>query len=63
MKKIRSLLLALVLCLGLTIPAIASDMGAVGSYTTVSAGDGMTAAIKSDGSLWMWGGQQQLPTW
>ena len=55
MKKILSLLLTLVLCFGLTVPAMASDTGAVGSYTTVSAGGGMTAAIKSDNSLWMWG--------
>lgn len=39
-----------------TLPAGARDMGKVGEYQTISAGDqGYTAAIKEDGSLWTWG--------
>ena len=55
MKKLLSLALTLLLSLGLSVPSSASDMGVVGSYTTVSTGSGITAAIKSDNSLWMWG--------
>lgn len=51
MKKLLSLALALALCLGLTVPALAADHG----IFSMSA-DGLTsAAIKEDGSLWMWG--------
>ena len=51
MKKLLSLALSLVLCLGLAIPAAASDIGTVGSYTTITTASGNTAAIKADGSL------------
>lgn len=55
MKKALSLVLALVLCLGLAVPAAADDTGTVGSYTTITTVAGVTAAVKADGSLWMWG--------
>lgn len=55
MKKTLSLVLALVLCLGLAVPAAANDTGAVGSYTMITTVAGVTAAVKADGSLWMWG--------
>lgn len=55
MKKTLSLVLALVLCLGLAVPAAADDTGTVGSYTTITTVAGVTAAVKADGSLWMWG--------
>lgn len=55
MKKLFSLALSLVLCLGLAMPAAAGDIGTVGSYTTITTASGNTAAIKADDSLWMWG--------
>lgn len=54
-KKFLSLALALVLCLGLSLPAAASDMGKVGTYTTISAGHSHTGAVDQSGTLWMWG--------
>ena len=54
-KNILSLALALVLCLGLSLPAAAFDTGKVGTYTTISAGVMYTGAIDQNGSLWMWG--------
>lgn len=54
-KKFLSLALALVLCLGLSLPAAAFDMGKAGTYNTVSAGSSHTGAIDQNGSLWMWG--------
>ena len=37
------------------LPAAAVDMGKVGEFQTISAGEERTAAIKPDGSLWVWG--------
>ena len=54
-KKFLSLALALVLCLGLTLPAAAFDMGKAGTYNTVSTAVLHTGAIDQNGSLWMWG--------
>lgn len=54
MKKLLSLALALALCLGLAIPAGAIDAGAPGTAVICTNGS-VSAAIKSDGSLWMWG--------
>ena len=51
MKKPLSLTLAMMLCLGLVLPAAAKDTQAVKSYTTISE----EAYITNDGSLWMWG--------
>ena len=53
MKKLLSLMLALALCLGLALPASAINAAISGSYSTVSSGGAMTAAIRTDGSLWM----------
>lgn len=55
MKKLLSLALALVLCLGLAVPAGAVDTAVVGTYNTISTGGNNTAAVTADGSLWMWG--------
>lgn len=54
-KKFLSLALALILCLGLSLPAAASDMGKVGTYPTISAGLSHTGAVDQNGTLWMWG--------
>ena len=54
MKRICALLLTLTLCVGLTLPVGASGAGSWGGVT-VSTGDKTTAAIQSDGSLWMGG--------
>lgn len=54
-KKFLSLALALVLCLGLSLPAAAFDMGKAGTYNTVSTAVLHTGAIDQNGSLWMWG--------
>lgn len=55
MKKLLSLALAMLLCLGLALPAAAYDVGTVGSHTTFFADLGATAAIDPDGTLWAWG--------
>ena len=55
MKKLLTFMLALVLCLGLALPAAAYDVGTVGSPTTFFADLGATAAIDPDGTLWAWG--------
>ena len=53
MKKLLSLAMALLLCLGLALPAAASDTVAVETPTTISVG-GIVAVVRSDGSLWIW---------
>lgn len=60
MKKLFSLALALALGLGMTLPAAASNTAVLGSYTTVSSGGFITAAIRTDGSLWMWGDASRI---
>lgn len=55
MKKLISLVLAIWLCISLCVPALAHDTGTVGIVTTISSAGDRTAAITSDGSLWMWG--------
>lgn len=54
-KQILPALLALVLCMGLCVPALAYDAGKPGTCNVVSAGGGHTAAVDSGGSLWTWG--------
>ncbi len=60
MKKILSLVIAIALCLSLSLPVFANDTGISSLTTTVVSGFGpycqRTMVIKSDGSLWMWGG-------
>ena len=55
MKRICALLLTLALCAGLTLPAGAIGAGSREDRATVSTGDKTTAAVQSDGTLWMWG--------
>lgn len=50
MKKLPSLAMALMLCLGLVLPAAASDTVAVETPTTISVGS-IVAVVRSDGSL------------
>lgn len=56
MKKLVSFVLVMILCFSLCMPAWAYDAGTVGITTTVSSAGDRTAAITSDGTLWMWGG-------
>ena len=60
MKKLLSMLLAMALCLGVALPVSASNTAISGSYSTVSSGGFMTAAIRTDGSLWMWGDSSRI---
>ena len=56
MRKTITVLLALALCLSLAVPAFAgSEMGQELYQNTVSGLYG-NAAVKTDGSLWVWGG-------
>ncbi len=57
MKRILSLALITAVIAALFPASLvnAYDMGKVGEYQTISAGDTHTAAIKTDGSLWSWG--------
>lgn len=55
MKKFVSLVLMIGLCFSFCVPALAHDTGTVGIVTTVSSAGDRTAAITSDGTLWMWG--------
>ena len=55
-KKCLSLCLVLALAVSLcAVPAQAFDTAGPEQGVTVSAGDGYSAAIDGDGSLWMWG--------
>jgi len=55
-KKILSLALALVMGLGLALPASAYDMGKAGASNAFSAGMCWTAFLDADGALWTFGG-------
>lgn len=54
-KKMASLMLALAMCLGLTVSASAYDMGKAGESIILSTGQWCTAAVDANGSLWIWG--------
>jgi alpha-tubulin suppressor-like RCC1 family protein len=55
-RKIGTLLLAAALCAGLMAPASAYDCGGLTKTSNaISCGDGWSAAVQSDGSLWTWG--------
>lgn len=55
-KRLFSLVLALALCMGLTVPAMAyGDTGKAGNTNPVSSGFGHAGIIDTNGSLWMWG--------
>ncbi len=57
-KRVLSLTLALVLCLGLlpmTALAAGRGMGQAEEYNIIDAGGSHAAAIDADGSLWTWG--------
>lgn len=54
-KRILSLALTLIICLGLAIPASAYDMSKAGQENIVSASSYHTGLIDKNGSLWMWG--------
>lgn len=56
-KRILSLALALVLCLSLTAPVLAYDMGKTGQATTVSLGGGTLAVVDNNNTLWMRGNE------
>lgn len=58
MKKLLSLALSLVLCLGLAMPAAASHTLSAGNYTTVACCERFTATIDTSGTLWSWGSNQ-----
>ena len=55
-KKLLSLTLALVMCLGLAVPASAHDMGKVGESNAICVGGSYTGLLDKSGALWMWGG-------
>ncbi len=57
MKKCLSIALACILVLGMAVPAFALNGHVMDAQhpATISAGDGHSAAIMADGSLWMWG--------
>jgi alpha-tubulin suppressor-like RCC1 family protein len=54
-KSIVSLVLTLIICLGIAVPASAYDMAKAGKANVVSAGGNHTGLIDKNGSLWMWG--------
>lgn len=58
-KKLLSLALAVVMCLGLAIPASAHDLSKAGQANIVSAGIHHSGLIDTNGSLWMWGGNYE----
>lgn len=54
-RKLFFLALALAICLGLTVPAMASGSETMNSPTSVSAGNDHSGLIDENGFLWMWG--------
>lgn len=54
-KKWLSCALAVVICLGMAVPASAHDMSKIGKANIVSAGIHHSGLIDINGSLWLWG--------
>lgn len=54
-RQILSIILALMLSLGLCTPALAYDMGKIGTPNIISAGISHAAVVDENGVLWMWG--------
>ena len=54
-KRLLALLTVLALACALAAPAAAFDMGKAGERSIISAGDNHSAAIDTNGALWMWG--------
>lgn len=57
--RILSLVIAFVLSISLSTPALASGAGTANSPTAVSAGNDFAGLIDKNGSLWMWGNNEQ----
>lgn len=53
-KKLFSLVLALVLCLGLIVPVSAANTRSIGQRNSMSA-SGQSCFVDTNGTLWMWG--------
>ena len=54
-KRLLALVLSLGLCLGMTVPASAYDMGYSGGRQFLTSGNSNTAFVKPDGTLWGFG--------
>lgn len=54
-KRLLALVLSLGLCLGMTVPASAYDMGYSGGRQLLTSGNSNTAFVKPDGTLWAFG--------
>ena len=52
-KRILSLALVLVLCLGMSVPALAADPATVGQVNTISLGSDILAVVDTNGVLWI----------
>lgn len=52
-KRILSLALVLMLCLGMSVPALAADSATVGQVNTISLGFNGLAVVDANGTLWV----------
>ena len=55
MKKIISIFLVLALCFSFPMTAMAYGNGDIGTTSTIGAGGYRAVALKTDGTLWIWG--------